>query len=446
MGFTAAFPISSFWKNQDEIGVKYFSLAFPYELELSFLDDYTKKSLRPLRIGFILGIIFYGLFGLLDYLLVPDQVNIFWLIRYAFVCPFLLAIYISTFHQDFKKFMQLAVALSWIISSLGILAMIILAPPPICYSYYVGLILVFICGYTFVRARFIYAAPVGWLIVVLYEIILIISHETPPDIFLINNFFFISANVLGMATCYLMEFFARKDFYLETQLELERGKTEELNRTLEARIAESTSEIRMALNDKEVLLKEVHHRVKNNLQIISSLMQLQCRTITNTQTVAALGECKQRIFAMAMVHEDIYQSENYDEIDLYPYLKRLVRRLHSDYDSYNIKIKFNKEDIKLKLQEAIPCSLIFNELIANSMKHAFPDASRKDPRIDISITETNSIKLFVISDNGIGIPDDVNTDSTESLGLKLVNILVKDQLMGNISCTVNNGTSYRITF
>ncbi|MBN2416607.1 sensor histidine kinase [bacterium] len=446
MGVTRAMGFSGFWEEQNEIGINRLTLAFPRELEIPFLADYAGRSLRPLRVGFALSILLYALFGLLDYLLVPEQVRVFWFIRYALVCPFLAGIFLFSYAPRFHRYMQPAVALSWLVAGLGILAMIVLAPPPVRYSYYVGLILVFICGYTFVRARFIYATISGWSIVVLYEIVLLVIHETPLEIIINNNFFFISANILGMAACYLLELYARRDFYLEKKLEEERERVAELNRTLETRIAERTRQITRALSEKEVLLKEVHHRVKNNLQVITSLLRLQCKTLEDAGAVKALEEWKQRIHSMAMIHEDLYHSETFAEIDGRQYVTKLARHLYKTYESHtdDVMLTVDAGSFTISLTEAVPCGLVLNELISNALKYAFRGAPHDNRKLVITARRRGVAVEITVADNGCGLPPDVDPFKAGSLGFRLVKVLVIDQLQGFLKLDRSQGTA--ITF
>jgi PAS domain S-box-containing protein len=186
--------------------------------------------------------------------------------------------------------------------------------------------------------------------------------------------------------------------------------------------------IKAALKEKEVLLKEIHHRVKNNLQIISSLLYLQAKRTEHPGAVAALRESRNRIKSMALIHERLYQSPNLASVDMGEYTRDLVsdlRRSHSTEES-SVRLKLNIEDIPLGITEAIPCGLIINELVSNALKHAFP----------ITLT---------ISDNGIGFPEHVDFRKSPSLGLTLINSLV-EQLGGAIELNRRGGTTFTITF
>jgi diguanylate cyclase (GGDEF)-like protein len=190
-------------------------------LEKPFLSDYCRESLFHIRISLVLGTLLYAAFGGLDAVLMPEQKSTAWFIRFVIVCPALLGIFLASFLKSFERHMQPLLAGGFILGGAGIVCMIVIAPTPVNYSYYAGLILVFMWGYTFIRIRFLWASLAGWVQVVLYEIAAIWITPTPSPVLLSNNFFFISANFIGMLACYSIEFYARRDFFLTQQLEIE---------------------------------------------------------------------------------------------------------------------------------------------------------------------------------------------------------------------------------
>ncbi len=200
------------------------------------------------------------------------------------------------------------------------------------------------------------------------------------------------------------------------------------------------------LREKETMLREIHHRVKNNLQIISSLMNLQLNSINDAETEKIFKQCESRIKAMALIHEKLYQSEELQKIDFMEYLKSFVFHIiHSHRLEHNkIKINLQVDKIFLNIDIAIPCGLIFNELVTNAVKHAFPRGH--DGVINISMRREAGDYIFLVSDNGMGLPDDFDLKKTHSLGLQLVEMLVK-QLKGTIASNVHGKfTIFRIVF
>jgi two-component system cell cycle sensor histidine kinase/response regulator CckA len=227
----------------NEFKINLFSLSFEKDLENEFRDDYFRTSLRQVRLSLLLAIFFYGIFGLLDMWIVPEVKKYFWFIRYVIFCPFVLLIYMFSYTSYFKKYTQVSVALVVLVAGLGIIAMILIAPLASSSSYYTGLILVFIFGYTFFKLRFVWASLTGWMIVFAYEIAAIWIIDTPVRILVNNNFFFLTGNILGMFACYSIEYYLRRDFMRARLLEAEKKKVDDANLNLERRVTERTKQL-----------------------------------------------------------------------------------------------------------------------------------------------------------------------------------------------------------
>jgi PAS domain S-box-containing protein len=205
-------------------------------------------------------------------------------------------------------------------------------------------------------------------------------------------------------------------------------------------------QLRSALAEKEVLLKEVHHRVKNNLQIVSSLLQLQSHTTTDIEVIKALRESQNRIESISLIHKNLYTSPNIGQLDIAEYINNLTSSLLTSYQIVPDKIILETQidSVKLNLDEAIACGLVVNELISNAIKHAFPN--QEHGKIIIKLRKAyNNIEL-VVQDNGIGLPDRLDWKNTNSLGLSLVYDLVTEQLEGDITVERNQGTLFHIKF
>jgi two-component sensor histidine kinase len=200
------------------------------------------------------------------------------------------------------------------------------------------------------------------------------------------------------------------------------------------------------VKEKEVLLKEVHHRVKNNLQVISSILNLQTSYVKDKETADLLKECQNRIKTMAYIHESLYQTKDFLHINFSEYIINLVKNLFYSYDANQQKIKtiFDVDTIFLNLDTSIPCGLIVNELVSNALKYAFTDGSGGCVTIKIKKTKDNTIEM-VIADNGIGIPESVDYKNTETLGLQLVSIL-SEQINGKVTLSRTKGTTFKINF
>ena len=234
-------------------------------LEEPFLKDYYQLSLFHIRMFLILGGILYAAFGVLDALLMPRQMLTIWLIRSIVIGPALILVLVVSFTNIFEKYIQPVLALAYILAGGGIVAMIVVAPPTVGYSYYAGLMLTFAWGYTLIRLFFTWATFAGWFQVALYEIAAIWISPTPFDIFIGNNFFFISANIVGMMACYTIEFYSRRDFFMKRQLEIEQEKVNRINSELEERVKKRTEDYRKV---NEALQNEIqgHEEAKENLQ------------------------------------------------------------------------------------------------------------------------------------------------------------------------------------
>ena len=191
------------------------------EFEEPFLKDYYHASLIHVRVLMTLGAIVYAAFGILDMLVMPEKIFIMWLIRFIVVGPGLVFVLLLSFLSIFEKYMQHVLAFAYFMSGAGIICMIAIAPAPVSYSYYAGLVLVFIWGYTLIRLFFVWACLAGWVLVILYGITAIWINPTPNSVFISNFFFFISANFMGMIACYSIEFYARRDFFMKKQLEMD---------------------------------------------------------------------------------------------------------------------------------------------------------------------------------------------------------------------------------
>ena len=205
-------------------------------------------------------------------------------------------------------------------------------------------------------------------------------------------------------------------------------------------------QINASLQEKLVLLREIHHRVKNNLQVISSLLNLQSGYIEDKKSLEIFRESQTRVKSMALIHEKLYQSKDLNKIEFSEYVRSLTRDLFTSYniDQDRVKLIYNIEGVYFEIDTAILCGLIINELVSNSLKHAFPGGKRGHVFIDLKETSSNKYEL-ILKDDGIGFPDNIDFRNTDSLGLQLVTTLT-DQLGGKIDLLRNGLTEFRIDF
>jgi two-component sensor histidine kinase/sensor domain CHASE-containing protein len=236
---------------------------------------------------------------------------------------------------------------------------------------------------------------------------------------------------------------------LETRVRQRTVDLTAVNEKLEQEVLErkrAEEKIKASLKEKEVLLKEIHHRVKNNLQVVSSMLKIQSGYSQDRKTVDMFRESQNRVRSIALIHEMLYHSKNLSKIDFSVYIQPITTHLMRTYgvDPSRIKLNINVEDVFLDLDSAIPCGLIINELFSNALKHAFPEGRAGEVKIDL-FQDRNREFTLLISDNGVGLPRGMNFKDTDSLGLQLVDALV-DQLDAAIAFEGIVGTTFRITF
>jgi two-component sensor histidine kinase/putative methionine-R-sulfoxide reductase with GAF domain len=210
-------------------------------------------------------------------------------------------------------------------------------------------------------------------------------------------------------------------------------------------VRQSEQQLRAALQEKEVLLKEIHHRVKNNLQVVSSLLKLQSQYCDDPQTLDAFRESQNRVKSMALVHERLYRSSDMARIDFGDYIRSLARDLFRSYNAHvsGITLEVEAVDGVLDIDRATPCGLITNEIISNALKHAFPDGQAG--QISVGLERSEDVFTLSVKDNGVGFAQDLDFTKTDSLGLKLIHTLVR-QLKGTLEVHRHSGTEFEIRF
>jgi PAS domain S-box-containing protein len=214
-----------------------------------------------------------------------------------------------------------------------------------------------------------------------------------------------------------------------------------------SRIKQAEDQLRESLAEKEVLLKEIHHRVKNNLQVISSLISLQADCLVDAQLQGVLGDVRDRVKAMGLVHEKLYHAEDLARLDFAEYAFSLLKNLWSSHSAANGNVRLNMfpAPLILPVEMAVPCGLILNELATNSLKHAFPGGRGGEVTVTLEHDTATGAVCLHLRDNGVGLPADLDWRQTNSLGLRLVQMLAK-QMRGTVETAPGPGTEFQINF
>jgi signal transduction histidine kinase/ActR/RegA family two-component response regulator len=386
--------------SQESLSVNYLTLSFTgdsYQFEKDFQDDYFIKSLNPFRFSLVLSMIFYGAFAFLDSVMVPDLKTVFWFIRFGVVFPILITVFIFSYYKIFKKYMQFIISCIMFTTGFGIIIMIFYAAKVEVYTYYAGLILIFIFGYTFIRARFIYASIAGWSIVILYEISAIWLSQTPVTILVNNNYFFISANIIGMFISYFLELSARKEFYMRILLEQEKENVKTANNALEKRVLERTQQLSNANIDlkKEIEIRQKFERERADLE--KQLFQLQKMETIGT-LAGGIAHDFNNILTPILGYTDMAREELPEESNLRFDIEQINsaalrgKNLVQQILTFSREVDFEKKPIQLQpiVAEAL-----------NLVKASFPPSVEikqyLDPKIGTVLADPTHIHQIVMN-------------------------------------------------
>jgi two-component sensor histidine kinase len=209
-------------------------------------------------------------------------------------------------------------------------------------------------------------------------------------------------------------------------------------------VVRSEQAIRVSLKEKDLLLGEIHHRVKNNLQIVQSLLDMQANTMTDAVAAGALRDSQNRIQSMALIHQTLYQSRDFAKVDFGQFLETLMLHLQQSYGRRDIELHSQAASVRIAIDRAIPCGLVINELVTNALKHAFPGGRSGTISVEISLLNDSDLEVAV-SDDGVGIPETLDILALSSLGMQLVNVLT-EQLHARLSIQRSAPTRIAFTF
>ncbi len=395
-------------KTSDVTSLKFGKLSLRFvnqETERRFSDEHLVRSLPIIRLSMVTGALLYGLFGILDIIVVPDVLAEVWLIRFAVVCPFLLGMLLFSFTRYFARSAQLVLSLCMLVSGLGIIAMTAITSPPASYFYYAGLILIVIYCSSLIRLRFVYSTAISLALFVLYQIVAIFVNPVPAQVLFNNNFFLVVSVAVGIFSCYAQEFFIRHD-YVNTQLLLrEKARSEEL-----------LQEARAGSRAKSDFLAMVSHELRTPLNAIIGFSEM-----IKQQMFGPLGSRRYGAYA-----EDIYNSGkhllyiinnildlskaeagmltlNEEEVDLCEALDKCLRLFREEAARQGVRLAFDVPVDKLRLYvDPQLLSQVLINLISNAIKF-----TQRGGEVVLSVMrEADGGVHMRIEDTGVGITKD----------------------------------------
>lgn len=410
-------------KGKDSLSLNKFSLSFDKKLEALFLKKYFSHSIIQFRIAFLLNAIIYAAFAYLDTLVIPEYATLFHVIRFYFVVPLCSLVLLLSFFKFFEKIWQSLLFISHIASGVGLGIMTLLASEN--YSYYAGMVLIFLVGYFFIKLRFLYATIANWTILFLFNLGFIIYANTPDIILISYNLIFISANLIGMVAAYNIEYYARKDFYLNKALDMQKVLVEDNNKNLEELVQERTKELVKAKNEaeksdklKSAFLANMSHEIRTPMNGIFGftrlLKELNIKGEQPNEYINIIEESGIRMLNLindiidiskiesGLVKPDI-KASNLSELIKYIYnffkpeaiYKGIQLRLSNSISGKNVIIRTDYEKIYA----------VLTNLVKNAIK--FTESGTIEFGYYLKHDENNTTVIeFHVKDNGIGIPKD----------------------------------------
>jgi len=394
------------------------TLAFSEVNEPLFLKKYFSDSIFQFRVAFILVIILYGSFGYLDSQVIPEYATAFHAIRFLFVIPILIIVFLLSFTQLFQKVWQVLLLISVIAGGFGISIMTMFAPEN--YTYYAGMMLVFSAGYFFIKLRFFLATIAGWSILLIYNIGAIYYTHTPDELLINNNFFFISANLIGMFAAYNIEYYTRRNFFLSQKLDNERLLVLDANKNLERTVEERTKELLKAKEQaeesdrlKSAFLANMSHEIRTPMNGILGFAELLKEPgLTGKEQQDYIRIIEKSGARMLNIINDIVdiskieaglmkleiQDSNVNEQiqDIYTFFKPeveakgMILSFHTPLPTIEAILKTDREKVYA----------ILTNLVKNAIKYSNTGI------IEIGYNKRDSDLEFYVKDTGIGIPND----------------------------------------
>ena len=397
------------------------TLAFPKEIENLFMKKYFSDSIIQVRMAFLLVTILYASFGYLDSRMVPEYAAFFQGIRFYFVVPFLFLVLLLSFTSIFPKFWQLLLFISFIVAGFGISLMTMLVPDN--YAYYAGMMLIFSAGYFFIKLRFFLATIAGWTTLILFNAGAVFYAHVSTMIFINNNFFFVSANLIGMFAAYYIEYYARRDFFLNTELDRQKVSVEEVNRNLGRIVDERTKELVEAKDKaeqsdklKSAFLANMSHEIRTPMNgILGFAGLLKEPDLTGKEQQEYIGIIEKSGARMLNIINNIIDIAKIEsgivEVDLHE--SNINEQIDFIYNFFKPEVE--KKNIKLLYRNALTTNeavittdreklyAILTNLVKNAIKYTFKGSIE----IGYTLKDANPAELeFYVADTGIGIPKD----------------------------------------
>jgi signal transduction histidine kinase len=396
------------------------TLAFPEKEEKLFLKNYFFDSLNQFRVSFVLVTIIYGIFGYLDTLMFPEFAKIFHIIRYVFVIPILLVVFLLSFTKVFQKIWQELLLISFIIGGSGISIMTMLVPEN--YAYYAGMMLIFSAGYFFIKLRFFLASIAGWTTLLVFNTGAIFYSHAPHIILINTNFFFISANIIGMFAAYNIEFYARRNFFLNYELDAEKLLVEAVNKNLEKTVEERTNELQIAKERaeesdrlKSAFLANMSHEIRTPMNGILGFSELlKNPELTGDEQQEYLGIIEKSGERMLNIINDIVDISKIEaglmKLDIEE--SNINKQIEYIYTFFKPEVEAKGITFSLRNSLSKEQSIIYTDrektyaILTNLVKNAIKYTEEGSIEFGCKVLETlHAMSLqFYVRDTGIGIP------------------------------------------
>ncbi len=408
-----------------------FTLTFKDDNETKFQTKYFHDSLIQFRVSFILVIFLYAIFGYLDTMLAEEYVAFFIFIRFAIVIPLFLFTFLFSYHKNFSKVWQWLLFVCFITGGAGITIMTLLLPEN--YAYYAGLMLIFSAGYFFIKLRFSLASIAGWLTLLLFNIGAFSFSRIEPMMILFNNFFFISANIIGMFAAYYIEYYSRRDFIMNQQLDKRNADIVDANKNLESKVEERTRELIFAKekaeesdNLKTAFLHNISHEIRTPFNGILGFLQIikedEITTEEKNHYFEIIDKSANRL--MKTIYDIVEVSQiqtgqvklSFSEINISKLMDELLNNFSDLAKTNNIEIILNRDFsdfVSLIKTDSFKLSAILSVLIDNALKFTdkgsveFGIISKEKTPDFINLNE--NMLCFYVKDTGVGIPKDKQT-------------------------------------